>query len=106
MHIHATKKKNLHTVEFKITLSLEEVKLLTTTEWEDLSDSTQYILRNYGLVNHRNKPTDLSRDIASTASFVTGVDRTFELSKRRSRTIVSKKEEPSTPSEVKENENT
>lgn len=77
MKITATNRPQLRTVEVKLTLTHEEVELLTKSEFRELSDFTQVVLRNYGLVNHRNKPTDLARDIASTLAFVTPPSHDF-----------------------------
>lgn len=81
MKITGKRRKQLALTELTLTLTDEEVALLTSAEFHELSDLTQAVLRGYGLVNHRNKPTDLLRDIASTKAFITPAEHSYNLEK-------------------------
>lgn len=87
MKIIGTNRRSLRLVELKLVLTHDEVEQLTKVPLSGFSEFTQVVLRNYGLVNNRGKPTDLARDIASTLSFVSGAEHDFPL--RLAPTVVS-----------------
>ena len=82
MKITGKHRRNLGLVELTLTLTEDEVTLLVRSKINELNDLTQTVARQYGLINHKNKPTDLLRDLASTLSFITPAEHDFKLGLR------------------------
>ncbi len=82
MKITGKHRRNLGLVELTLSLTEDEVTLLVRSKINELNDLTQTVARQYGPINHINKPTDLLRDLASTLSFITPAEHEFKLGLR------------------------